>query len=97
MMDAEQIKKQVQKENELRAAYARIFGGGDTNVRLILEDLERRGFYHEPVFDEKRPDPYLAIYRDGVRSTLLHIKSMAAARPINEEEFIKEMQNNEND
>ena len=97
MNDLEKIKKEIQRQNALRAAYARIFGGGDVNAIMVMEDLERLAFFREPVFDEKKPDPFLAVYRDGQRSTLLHIKTMAASKPINEEEFIKENLQNEND
>lgn len=95
MMDSQEIRKNVQKENELRAAYARLFGGGDLNARIVMEDLEKRGFFNEPTFDEKKPDPYLSTYREGIRSVVLHIKTMTASRPINEEEFIKEALKNE--
>ncbi len=96
MLDSEQIKKQVQKENELRAAYARKFGGGDPDSLAIIQDLKEKCFDLEPAYTGKGSHPTEdLLHRDGMRAVLKHIETMARAKPINEEEFIKEMISNE--
>jgi len=89
-------RKQIEKENALRTAYRLKFAAGDPNDRLIMEDLEEVCFFRLPAFDEKEANqPHTTIHRDGKRAVLLHIKTMAAAKPLDMDKMLEELEKNE--
>jgi len=90
----EERRKAIQKENELRAAYRKKFGGGDAEAKLMLEDLEKLCFFREPAFDKGEANqPWVTIHRDGLRAVVCHIKTMSSAKPLKEDELIKQLEN----
>jgi len=95
-IEREAARKQIEKENALRTAYRRKFGSGDVDDRLIMENLEDVCFARRPAFEENEANqPYTTFHRDGKRSVLLHIKTMATEKPLDEEKMLKELENNE--
>ncbi len=56
---------------ELHLSYRRLFESKDGEK--VLCDLERRGFYREPIF----PDEAIRLaFNEGRRSMVLHVKQM---------------------
>ncbi len=63
----------AQDLRELRAAYGRVFGGPDG--RMVLEDLEQRGFWRSSSFS---PDPARTAFNEGRRSLVIYLRRMLA-------------------
>lgn len=87
--ELKQIQAHVDRENELIAAYKRKFGADDADTRTILADLEARANVHEPSYDPKAPQPFDTFFNEGMRATVLHIKTMTRAKPLKVEEIAK--------
>lgn len=91
----EERRKLINNENELRAAYRKIFGGGDTEARLLIEDLEKLCYYRDPAYTGTGPNAVNdAIHRDGMRAVICHIKTMSTQKPLKEDELIKQLEKN---
>lgn len=64
-------KRRAVERIELHQAYCRLFAGEDG--RLVLADLERRGFAHRSSF---APERGRTEFNEGRRSIVLHIRHM---------------------
>lgn len=69
-------KEQVEKLAELRRAYISTFSTDDG--KKVLEDLEKHCYENASTFDG---DANWCVYREGVRSALLHIRTRMTFDP----------------
>lgn len=89
----EQRRQEIAKENELRGSYRKIFGGGDAAARIMLEDLEKLCYFREPGYTGVGQNAVTdSVHRDGMRAVVCHIKTMSTAKPLKEDELIKQLE-----
>jgi len=67
------LEEQNNDQIKLQQAYQKVFNGEDGEI--VLEDLQKRYFIHNPVYFPGCSGEDLA-HRDGLRTVVLHIQRM---------------------